>query len=85
MYKIIDGKIYQTMDNVDSLKVNIEKLYRDVQGYNTALQNCETQIKTFTHQKETYQNQIDQLIANSGIDAELVKLIAPDKASVLGF
>ena len=76
-YKVIDGVLYKSVDTT-GLHSQIDKVINEIQPYKDGIKQCEDQITQ-------YNNQINTIIANSGLDKEVVKAVAPDKANLLGF
>lgn len=76
-YKLIDGVLYQAVDTIE-IQAKLNEVVEAVKPYKTGIEQCEAQIKE-------YNAQISVIIANSGIDKEVAKVVDPEKASFLGF
>jgi FtsZ-binding cell division protein ZapB len=84
MYKIIDGVLYQQVDTSD-IKEKINSVVRDVKPYQQAIEQVDNKIESLNRQRIEYKAQIDKIVAQAGLDADLVKQLDPDNAFVLGF
>jgi FtsZ-binding cell division protein ZapB len=84
MYKIIDGVLYQQVDTSD-IKEKINSVVRDVKPYQQAIEQVDNKIESLNRQRIEYKAQIDKIVAQAGLDADLVKQLDPDNALVLGF
>ena len=84
MYKIIDGVLYQQVDTSD-IKEKINSVVRDVKPYQQAIEQVDNKIESLNRQRIEYRAQIDKIVAQAGLDADLVKQLDPDNALVLGF
>lgn len=76
-YKVIDGVLYQEVDTTE-IKERLETVVESVTPYKTGIEQCREQIKK-------YEEQISTIIANSGLEKEVVRAIDPEKASFLGW
>ena len=84
MDKIIDGVLYQQVDTSD-IKEKINSVVRDVKPYQQAIEQVDNKIESLNRQRIEYKAQIDKIVAQAGLDADLVKQLDPDNALVLGF
>lgn len=84
MYKIIDGVLYQQVDTSD-IKEKINSVVRDVKPYQQAIEQVDNKIESLNRQRIEYKAQIDKIVAQAGLDADLVRQLDPDNALVLGF
>lgn len=75
-YKLIDGVLYQTVDTA-GVREQVDAVIAQVQPYKDGIKQCERQIAQ-------YHDQIARIISGSGIDAEIVRALAPEKADFLG-
>lgn len=75
-YKLIDGKLYRELDTTD-IQNRLQQVLAEVKPYKDGIQQCEAQIAE-------YEAQISTIIANSGIDKEIIRVIDPEKADFLG-
>lgn len=76
-YKIIDGVLYQSVD-AQGIQAQLDDLVAKVKPYTEGIAQCEAQIKE-------YKAQIATIVANSSVDKEAAKILAPEKADFLGF
>lgn len=83
-YKVIDGVIYKAVDT-NAIKSQAEVLKTKLQPYIDGIAEANRCIATYQSQIDSYNKQITDTIAASGIDAEAVKLVDPDLAKSLGF
>ena len=67
------------------LQETVDRTVEEVRPYAEGIAQCEAQIKQNEAQIAEYKRQIDEIIERSGLEAEAVKAISPEKASFLGF
>lgn len=75
-YKVIDGVLYQSVDTT-AIKDRLNSVVEQVRPYKDGIQQCENQIRE-------YKEQITAIVQASGLNHEVVKAIAPEKADFLG-
>lgn len=75
-YKVIDGVLYQSVDTT-TIKDRLNSVMEQVRPYKDGIQQCENQIRE-------YKDQITTIVQASGLNCEVVKIIAPEKADFLG-
>lgn len=83
-YEKINGKLYIELDETTILS-KIDDAYAAIMPYVDGIKTCDNNIEAYELQKKKYLMEIDQYLANSELDKELIKQLAPQKATEMGF
>ena len=99
-FKVVDGKVVR-VEPVNNSEVvqKVNELDKKISPYKQSLEKRKAEIATLDKQIEnltnervskaaqvtSYENFIAEEIAKSGLTAEVIELVAPDKKDLLGF
>lgn len=81
-YKIIDGVIYKTVDGAET-KAKVNALATQIAPYQQGIKDLNATIAKCKEQIVGYDKTINNIIAASGLDTELLSVIAPELVACL--
>lgn len=83
-YRFVDGVLYKAVDTAE-VKTKIAVAVREVRPYQQAQRDLDVKIESLKKQRAEYDAQVEKIIAQAGLDADLVRQLDPESATLLGF